>query len=303
MIGCAWARRGFEQAAPRSCARFVMTLSTSVHRRAQRGSILIEFALVALLLYLLLAATVELGKAVYSAQAAQNAARVAARELALAPLPPNASFDDALATVFDPALLFVDLGTTTIDDAFANAPPLNQALKPLMVFDRVTIGGNTRDVLRYPGAVWVSSGGVETVKVPLVVDRDADGVETIELRDVVEAIPGISYAVVPGNPSTSGIAGVRVHVPFQAAALSGFQANAAGPFEPNLDGAILADDGAVTVSSAPADGALAGADSELPTFAGPYGLGRQFALGKEVRPFRKLITGQSLFRREVFANP
>lgn len=269
----------------------------------QRGSILIEFALVVLLLSLLLAATVELGKAVYSAQAAQNAARVAARELALAPLPPQATFDEALATVFDPALLFVDLGTTTIDEAFANAPPLNHALKPLMIFDRVTVGGSTRDVLRYPGAVWVSSGGVNTVKVPLVVSRGADGVETIELRDVVEAIPGIAYAVDPSAPNTSGIAAVRVHVPFQAAALSGFQANPAGPFEPNLDGAIVADDTGVTVSSAPGDGALAGADSELPTYAGPYGLGRQYALGKELRPFRKLITGQSLFRREVFANP
>lgn len=280
--------------------------STSVPRglpHSQRGSILIEFALVALLLYMLLAATVELGKAVYSAQAAQNAARVAARELALAPLPPQATFDEALATVFDPALPFVDLDATTVDAAFANAPPLNHALKPLMVFDRVTIGGATREVLRYPGAVWVTSGGANTVKVPLVVDRDADGVETIELRDVVEAIPGIQYAVDPSAPSTSGIAGVRVHVPFQAAALSGFRANAAGPFEPNLDGAIVANDGGVNVVSAPSDGALAGADSELPVNAGPYGLGRLFALGKEVRPFRKLITGQSLFRREVFAGP
>ncbi|MBK6941907.1 MAG: pilus assembly protein [Planctomycetes bacterium] len=269
----------------------------------QRGSILIEFALVVLLLSVLLAATVELGKAVYFAQAAQNAARVAARELALAPLPPQATFDEALATVFDPALLYVDLDATSIDAAFANAPALNHALKPLMIFDRVTVGGSTHEVLRYPGAVWVRSGGVNTVKVPLVVSRGADGVETIELRDVVEAIPGIAYAVDPSAPNTSGIAAVRVHVPFQAAALSGFQANAAGPFEPNLDGAIVADDAGVTVSSAPGDGALAGAGSELPTYAGPYGLGRQYALGKELRPFRKLITGQSLFRREVFANP
>ena len=34
--------------------------------------------------------------------------------------------------------------------------------------------------------------------------------------------------------------------------------------------------------------------------AGAFGLGKQFALGREVRPFRKLISAQAVFRREAF---
>jgi len=32
-------------------------------------------------------------------------------------------------------------------------------------------------------------------------------------------------------------------------------------------------------------------------------LGRQFALGKTVRPFRKLLIAQAIYRREVFGSP
>ena len=40
--------------------------------------------------------------------------------------------------------------------------------------------------------------------------------------------------------------------------------------------------------------------SAFNTHAGPYGLGVTLALGRELRPFRRLITSQALFRREVF---
>ena len=35
-------------------------------------------------------------------------------------------------------------------------------------------------------------------------------------------------------------------------------------------------------------------------YDGAFGLGRQFALGAAVRPFRKLISAQAVFRREAF---
>ena len=35
-------------------------------------------------------------------------------------------------------------------------------------------------------------------------------------------------------------------------------------------------------------------------YSGTYGLGTQYVLGREVRPFRRLIAAQAIFRREVF---
>ena len=41
-------------------------------------------------------------------------------------------------------------------------------------------------------------------------------------------------------------------------------------------------------------------DGAVGPYAGPYGLGRQFALaGRTLRPFRKLISAQAIYRREV----
>ena len=55
----------------------------------RRGQILVEFALIALVLYLLLAAIIDFGRATYSAQGIQQAADVAARELSRMNLPPT----------------------------------------------------------------------------------------------------------------------------------------------------------------------------------------------------------------------
>ena len=41
-------------------------------------------------------------------------------------------------------------------------------------------------------------------------------------------------------------------------------------------------------------------DAPAGVYAGPYGLGRQLALVRTLRPFRKLISAQAVFRREVF---
>jgi hypothetical protein len=41
-------------------------------------------------------------------------------------------------------------------------------------------------------------------------------------------------------------------------------------------------------------------DGGVGPYAGAYGLGRQLALGgRTVRPFRKLISAQAIYRREV----
>ncbi len=270
----------------------------------RRGGVLVEFALVALVLYLLFAAIVELGRATFLAQAAQDAVRVAARELALMPLPAEAGFEQALADprvlerVFDPTLLVVDLETSgDLDAFFAAAPLVNQALRPLMILDRPVVDGVQRRFLRFPGALLKTADDQTfTVGVPRVVQRDGDGIETIEWLPVLEEIrPGAFSALGPDG----GVAALRINVPYQAASLGSFREAPGGPFEPNLAFANLADDGAVEVLQ---DGALGipAAEGGIGAYAGPYGLGRLLALGEEIRPFRKLISAQAVFRRESF---
>jgi hypothetical protein len=98
-----------------------------------------------------------------------------------------------------------------------------------------------------------------------------------------------------------GLAAVRVNYPYQAATLSGFfpsQPTEADPIPPNLANVIVADDGAVIETNAAPGGVFD--DGAVGPYAGPYGLGRQLAFaGRAVRPFRKLISAQAIYRREV----
>jgi hypothetical protein len=289
-------------------------------RRKERGSALIEFALVSLFLYLLLAASVDLGRQVLVAQALQEAARVGARELALIPLPAEMTFDDAVkdqlvvARVFDPSKLVVDI--TTMDQAgldayFASLPVVNNVLRPLMIVDHTD---GTRTLLRYPGALLTDPNDPNkfVIGIPRVVERGANGVETIEWINVLEEVrsdpgdpttgPFSVTSTVPGVPP--GVVALRINYPFQAAALSGFQQN--DPNNPNNP--ILANDAQVTELNA-APGGDPGFDPDencgplsdcTGIYSGPYGLGRQFALNQRVRPYRKMVSAQSIFRREVF---
>lgn len=295
----------------------------------QRGAALLEFALVALVLYGLLGAVVEFGRLMFMAQVAQSAASTAARELALAPLSAVATFADALddpqvrATIYDKDLLVIDLAAlppgVSIQDVAGLLPLVNRALLPLMISDTVDVGG-THAILRFPGAMVVSdlANGVPalnptglTVRVPRVLARDADGIESIDWVDVIEEIRvdpadpttgafsvDSGLAADPATAALAGVVAVRVNVPFQAALLSAFQPGAGGPFEPNGNNPVLADDAAVALVG-PDPGTLV--EGSNLTYAGPYGLGKQFALGKEVRPFRRVIAAQAVFRREVFA--
>lgn len=59
-----------------------MNLKNGCSVRGRRGSVLVEFALIALILYLILAATIEFGRALMAAQLLQQAADIAVREVA-----------------------------------------------------------------------------------------------------------------------------------------------------------------------------------------------------------------------------
>ncbi len=320
-------------------------------RRPERGAALVEFALVSLALYLLLAGAIEFGRLMFDANALQDVARVAARELAVAPVRAEATFEYALscdaasdadcladlrARIFDPACLVVDLSDPAvafdIDGYFAAMPVVNRALRSLMITEPSRPG-----LMRYAGALLTDSTGLAcsaigpggqaaptglTVGIPLVESRDAIGVEAIRWVPVVEEIRAAQDADCPSrgpfslvylanedtcgpldaDPLTDrGLAAVRINYPYQAATLSGSRSsvpNAVDPMPPNVGSFIVADDGGVQELT-PAPGGLLD-DGAIGPYAGPYGLGRQFALaGRTLRPYRKLISAQAIYRREV----
>ncbi|MDO8793207.1 MAG: pilus assembly protein [Vicinamibacterales bacterium] len=194
----------------------------------ERGAALVEFALVSLVLYLLLAGTIEFGRLMFDANALQDVARVAARELALAPVRANATFDYALSCdatadpdclvdlksrIFDPACLVVDLSDPAVaadpDGFFAAMPVVNRALRTLMITEP-----QRPNLLRYAGALLSDASGTAcsaigpneqaaatglTVGIPLVEARDANGVESITWVPVLQEIRAAGDAECPSR--------------------------------------------------------------------------------------------------------
>jgi TadE-like protein len=322
-------------------------------RGTEQGAALIEFALVSVVLYLLLAGTVEFGRLMFSANALQDAARVAARELAVAPLHPNVTFEYALTCdatvdtnclvdlrrrVFDPACLVVDLDDPAVaadpDAYFAAMPIVNRALRALMITEP-----SRPNLLRYAGALLTDGTGDAcsaigaagqaaptglTVGIPLVESRDANGAESITWVPVLQEIRAAGDVNCPARGPFSltyvaaqddcgalgadpladrGVAAVRINYPYQAAMLSAFRPSTptdTDPLPPNIANAIAADDGSVQENNA-APGSPLDDSGAVGAYAGPFGLGRHYALaGKIVRPFRRVISSQAIFRREVF---
>jgi hypothetical protein len=294
-------------------------------RRLRRGQVLVEFALVALVMYLLLAATIEFGRMMFAAQAVNSAADFAARELARTPLPANTTLrlalqEPAARQIFDEHYLVISLDDlpagTGIMDYVATMPPVNQQLFPLMV---LTYSGGQR-ILRYPGALVQDinpnnnpqnalNAGL-LVKVPVLVG------DTVQWHDVVE---GINESTTPAEDPFNiasperGLVGVRINYPFQAAAMSGFRPRLDDQGQPdyfagNVDQVIEADDSAIQDPGL-ADGAQVVTPDPLPgsdyggAYGGTYGLGEQGAFAKTVRPYRKVITANGVARREVFSVP
>jgi hypothetical protein len=265
--------------------------------RRRRGGVAVEFALIALALYLVLAGMLSIGRWLAVSQAAQDTARFAAREVALFPLPAEMTFESAQldpsfrSAVYDPDLVVVDLDATPPGEAleafFDAMPVVNRALRPLMITSDVATGAGRRRLLHMPGAV-VDSATSPTglsVLVPRILARDPDsGVETeVELVPVLEAVSPASFAV-----SGGGIVGLRLNVPFQSAALAAYLPASAGNARP------------IEATNLGGSNTIVGPG---PLGAGPYsgtfGLGRLETFGISARPFRRLVAAQALFRREV----
>jgi hypothetical protein len=299
------------------------------HDSAKRrpGQVLVEFALIALVLYLLMGAIIEFGRALHGSQTIQQAADVMARELSRTPLPPATTFEGALnreevrRRIYDDRLLVIDIDQhPNLDGLFATFPVVNQQLRSVMIVEVV----NGRRLLRYPGAL-VTPGDESAlpplpsgfndsglrVAVPLVEGRDAGtGKETtVRWVAVVEEVTPGAFSVTSGLLQ-SGMVTLRINYPFQAATLSGYTQGAGGPFEPNNP--IQAEDSGISESNAPPGGGNpaqpANLDPSNPLnnqpYSGRFGLGRQQAWGQAigpVRPFRKVLSAQAIYRREVFS--
>ena len=314
-----------------------------MRRVRQKGSALVEFALTAIVLYLLIAGGIELGRMIFVSQVLQDAARVAARELSVTSLPAGISFEDAMqlpavsSQIWNPDLLVIDLDAHAADleTYIASLPLVNQALRPVFIAENITLGGVLRRFLRYPGALLVKAGTPTgfTVGIPRVTTRNANGVETVDWVPVMAEVRGNPtdaacapygpFNLVPPPPPApvqcgtsvvpAGIAAVAINFPFQSAGLSGFRSAGFtnGAPNPNIGNVIQADDDAAIANSVasplPPGTSLLGAgqvpplssDAGTAPYSGRLGLGSQQALGKTVRPFRSLLLGQAMFRREV----
>ena len=311
-------------------------ISGICHRR-RTGQSLVEFAVVALVLYMLLAAILTFGHALYVAQGLQTAADLAAREISRTPLSVAVesldrddgtveyalSDEDVRARIFDDAYLVIDLdafyeqnpGSNIFTDIVPELPLLNQQLVTMMIVDRPVIDGQQRQLLRYPGAILNRSTPLEkanyaewvvtdlTVAVPLI---NAD--DSIRWVSVVEEVE--SGDENPFDVSTNGVVAIRLNYPFQSASMSSFEQDESDsdfPSAPTIGNPIGATN-SFTPPESPDGSAI---DQPLvrsgpsPTYTGTYGgklgLGAQGAFGQTVRPYRRVISAQAIYRREVFA--
>jgi hypothetical protein len=275
-------------------------------RGRRRGSVLLEFALIALILFGLLAATFDFGRAVYASQVIEQAADHIAREIAVTPYPPVKPFaldDPAFSQIYSEDFLAIDITNQPANQSLLDyldtlnpngLPSGNKMLVPVMVpmdsTQNAQIPPGTK-LLVFPGALVPSPTAKSgfTVLIPQV-SYPTEGVEVVEMDQtkwlhVVEVDPN----VFPLTSPQRGLASVRVNFPFQAAALSAKNAPPGGPTTPQ--GAYIA---------APTGEDLQPGQVGGP-YSGPLGLGQQAAFAKTVRPFRRVLSAQGVYRREIFS--
>jgi hypothetical protein len=243
---------------------------------------------------------------------------------------------DVRRQIWDPSLLVVDITNCTgatadaeVNDYFDSLPVVNRSLRPAFIAETLNPGqaNEERRILRYPGAL-VSTGQMPGAPSGCVVPATDLAVQIYRVSHFggVESVDPVPLPVItevrtgPTDPAAAvcgpfnldppesscdvaiprGLAAVGVNYPFQSAALSGFRSggfDANGAPNPNAGNPIASTD--PNPPSAPA-----GVVSPL-VYSGPAGLGNQYAFGvpytgsPTVRPYRSLLLGQAIYRREV----
>ena len=277
-------------------------------QKLRRGQALVEFAVVCLVVYLLLAAILTFGQLFYSGQTVQQAADVAAREISRTPLSATASLMDVLysnvpgdysssgnnavrTALFDPKFLLFDMTAgvpagQSVLDVIQTWPIVNQMLYPAMIVqpgDQVYGGNATDQYLCYPGVVPCtdSTNPNRTVYCVARVDsRSADGAETITWVPVIEEITPNAFPVVPPSgatpPPQSGLVSLRINYGYQSSSMSAFPPPQTWPPSPNAP-PWVANDNEVAVNPSNYTPINTGPPSAVGTYTGPYGLGTQEA--------------------------
>ncbi len=259
--------------------------------RRRRGAALVEFALVSFAFVGVLGGIVELGRMMHMKQVVTQVARVHARELATQDTPATATWDEALVLprvrerVYDPRLLAVDV-TQGMPDV-SNWPATNKTMSQLHIVTRLPDG---RSIWHWPGTIVALPDGSLSVRVPVV--STTGGGESVEWRDPVEEVEFAGsdegpYSVLASGPQR-GLVATRVNAPY--ASLFWFASTTGG-----FDGLVDAD-APVAQTNALGGTAVVGVPGP---YGGALGLGRTYALGESVRPYRRLVLGQSMHRREV----
>lgn len=283
------------------------------------------------LLVIIIGATISFGLFFYQANTLQQAVDVAAMEISRFPFSAtaklglgdlNADHDESLLMddpsfkqqIYDETQLIIseaNWNPTYVD----TLPLLNRLLTQVMVLDE---SGN-QPVYRYPGAIVTNHEGSETVSIPIV-GYASDGTESIlEWVAPVEEIR-INHDEDPLTPSvgpfslvkptgfvspsveasfTPGLVALRINYPAQSTTLVNRVGNQ-GQIIVDANDSVL-DDGETGSNYSLVGPAETGvADTHI--HSGRYGLGRQAALLRSagVRPYRKVLSVQAIYRREVF---
>lgn len=302
--------------------RHLRRTASPVHR----GQALVEMAFLLPLLVIIIGATLSFGLFFFQANVLQQAVDVTAQEIARMPFSPtiklglgdlNADvttvmYDTRFRTqIYDEKYLIIpdrdwDESTSFGGDYQAymdTLPLLNRLLAPVMVRDMTYDGG----VTRFPGAIVTNTlTNEDTVLIPII-GYDADGVETlVEWVAPVEEIHSADgrgpFSVLAASSSPSfvpGMVALRVNYPAQSTTLIN-RVGDDGEVIVEADDSVIADGDTgsnyALVVSAETDPA------ETTIHSGRFGLGRQAPLlvDSGVRPYRKVMSVQAIYRREVF---
>ncbi len=291
-----------------------VTARYRARRRARHGQALLEFAFVSVVLVVLLSAIVTLGQYLYWAQSLQSAVDSAAQEIARTPFDAEGRLglgdltlvgddnDDSTRPIlmFDGKFrdLIYDEKHLVLDEANEsdNLPLLNRLLESAMIFDPDL---NCR---RYPGALVTNPEGALTVLIPVMNDGGTAYRWVAPVEEIVQD-GGVRPYALSGDPSAlSGIVALRINYPAQSATSLSYVRQGEDHFVPQV-----ADDTDVMIDPMPARYTLSDAapnpqafDGRPKVHAGQYGLGQHAALQQAIRPYRKVLSVQAVFRREVF---
>jgi len=299
----------------------------------RRGQSLVEFALVALVVYLLMAAIITFGFALFAAQTNQQVVDVAAREISRTPIPinfaaggtikledvlygnanVNPELADVRSRVFDEHYLALDvtgMDASGIRTLIGQLPIVNQMLTTLMFVDEV----GDRQIMRYPGTLINDTEPSDDptgpspsgflVRIAVTDGRHADVIDWVRAIEPLDD-DDRTGAANPGpyelTSADRGVVSLRLNYPFQSSVMSSFRNDPDAedyPFDETIGQRNTVTD--ASVAPLPDDESAVEVNREFGPYAGPDGLGLQGAFAEEVRPFTKLIVNQAVYRREVF---